>query len=343
MEVIMTQSSDYPLERTAKELCQSYEDGLAISYFRDRDLPQRDLVLAILDEMLEVLFPGYTGRYRIDRRTLDTYASERLEHLHAALTEQLAPALCYRHHLEQLDSAASEALPPAHQRKDGSQECECAITQTTLHNEASVLATELLATLPAIRELLKLDCQAALDGDPATRSLDEIILAYPGFKAVSIYRIAHEFYIRHIPLVPRIMSEYAHTVTGIDINPGATIGKSFFIDHGTGVVIGETAILGDNVKLYQGVTLGALSFPKDGCGHLIKGTKRHPNLEDNVTVYAGATILGDVTIAHHSTIGGNVWLTSSVKEPYSRVLFTPSDLSIVVSRHPVAGADGLAK
>ena len=306
------------LRQTAEALCHSYEDGLAISYYRDRDLPQRDQVLGILDEMLEVLFPGYTGRYRIDRRTLDTYASERLEHLHTALTEQLAPALCYRRHLDELETAASESLPPSHRRKGSSQPCECA-------------------------SKLKLDCQAALDGDPATRSLDEIILAYPGFKAVTIYRLAHELYIRRIPLVPRIMTEYAHTVTGIDINPGATIGKSFFIDHGTGVVIGETAILGDNVKLYQGVTLGALSFPKDGCGHLIKGAKRHPNLEDNVTVYAGATILGDVTIAHHSTIGGNVWLTTSITEPYSRVLFTPVDLSITISKHPVAGADGIRK
>ena len=323
------------LPQTADALCRSYEDGLAISYFRDRDLPQRDHVLGILDELLEVLFPGYTGRYRIDRRTLDTYASERLEHLHAALTEQFAPALCYRQHLEQLGDTPYDA--PARRT------CDCANRQESLHAEADALAAEVLATLPSIRELLKLDCQAALDGDPATRSLDEIILAYPGFKAVAIYRLAHELYIRHIPLVPRIMSEYAHTVTGIDINPGATIGKSFFIDHGTGVVIGETAVLGDNVKLYQGVTLGALSFPKDGCGHLIKGAKRHPNLENNVTVYAGATILGDVTIAHHSTIGGNVWLTTSVTEPYSRVLFTPADLSITISKHPVAGADALKK
>ena len=330
-------------KQTSEALCRSYEDGLAISYFRDRDLPQRDQVLGILDEMLEVLFPGYTGRYRIDRRTLDTYAAERLEHLHAALTEQLAPALCYRRHLETLDTAENEALPPSHRRKDGSAPCGRTVNLEQLRQEAAEVSAELLGTLPAIREMLKLDCQAALDGDPATRSLDEIILAYPGFKAVSIYRLAHELYVRRIPLVPRIMSEYAHTVTGIDINPGATIGKSFFIDHGTGVVIGETAILGDNVKLYQGVTLCALSFPKDGCGHLIKGTKRHPNLEDNVTVYAGATILGNVTIAHHSTIGGNVWLTSSVTEPYSRVLFTPSDLSIVVSKHPVAGADGIRK
>ena len=333
----MSSSSAKILQQTSEALCHSYEDGLAISYYRDRDLPQRDQVLGILDEMLEVLFPGYTGRYRIDRRTLDTYASERLEHLHATLTEQLAPALCYRRHLESLDTA------PSHRRKGNSQSCNCASSHEMLLQEAGQVASELLATLPAIRDMLKLDCQAALDGDPATRSLDEIILAYPGFKAVTIYRLAHELYIRNIPLVPRIMTEYAHTVTGIDINPGATIGKSFFIDHGTGVVIGETAVLGDNVKLYQGVTLGALSFPKDGCGHLIKGAKRHPNLEDNVTVYAGATILGDVTIAHHCTIGGNVWLTSSVTEPYSRVLFTPSDLSFVVSKHPVAGADGLRK
>ena len=290
--------------------------------------------------MLELLFPGYTGRYRIDRRTLDTYTTELLEPLHESLTEQLAPALCYRRHLERLESAPGVAQQVVRRQESS---CGCKADHEDLRAQAASLSVEILGTLPTIRELLKLDCQAALDGDPATRSLDEIILAYPGFKAVAIYRIAHELYVRNIPLIPRIMSEYAHTATGIDINPGATIGKSFFIDHGTGVVIGETAILGNNVKLYQGVTLGALSFPKDGCGHLIKGTKRHPNLEDNVTVYAGATILGDVTIAHHSTIGGNVWLTTSVKEPYSRVLFTPADLSIVVSKHPVAGSADIRK
>ena len=153
---------------------------------------------------------------------------------------------------------------------------------------------------------------SALDGDPAARSLDEIILSYPGVKAITIQRLAHILYVEKVPLIPRIMTEYAHRITAIDIHPGATIGEGVFIDHGTGVVIGETATIGSNVKIYQGVTLGAHSFPKDACGKIIKGAKRHPNIEDGVTIYAGATILGNITIGANSVVGGNVWLTESV-------------------------------
>lgn len=293
------------LAGVADGLSESYRDDLAVSYRDDRNLPRRENVIRVLEDLLEVIFPGYSGRYDFYRSSLACAVAGRLPCIYQDLAGQLDLALGY---LARVTGKPQEA------------------------DAAADAARCLMEKLPAIREMLKLDCQAALDGDPATKSLDEIILAYPGFKAISIHRIAHELYVAGVPLIPRIMSEYSHSITGIDINPGATIGKSFFIDHGTGVVIGETCILGDNVKLYQGVTLGALSFPKDGCGRLIKGTKRHPNLEDNVTVYAGATILGDVTIAHHSVIGGNVWLTDDVKEPYSRVLFSPSELSIQV-RH----------
>ena len=176
-------------------------------------------------------------------------------------------------------------------------------------------ATEyLLNQVPQIREYLKSDVIAAFDGDPAAKSYEEIIISYPCIMAIATHRIAHELYLKDVPLIPRIMAECAHSATGIDIHPGAKIGKSFFIDHGTGVVIGETSIIGENVKIYQGTTLGALSFPKDERGRIIKGGKRHPTIEDNVTIYAEATILGDVVIGKNSVIGGNVWIKESVPE-----------------------------
>lgn len=180
-------------------------------------------------------------------------------------------------------------------------------------DRAHIICASFLSTLPEIAEVLNTDIEAAYNGDPAALSFEEILLSYPGFEAISIYRLAHEFYKLNIPLLPRIMTEQAHSLTGIDIHPGATIGKYFFIDHGTGVVIGETCIIGSNVKIYQGVTLGAKSFELDDKGNPVKGIKRHPNIEDNVVIYSGATILGgNTTIGHNSIIGGNVWLTESV-------------------------------
>jgi serine O-acetyltransferase len=184
---------------------------------------------------------------------------------------------------------------------------------------AEQLTIRIMEGLPDIRKMLSTDIRAAYEGDPAAKSLEEIMLSYPSLEAVSIYRIAHMIYTCDVPVIPRIMTEYAHRNTGIDIHPGATIGESFFIDHGTGVVIGETCTIGKNVKLYQGVTLGAKSFPLDENGNPIKGIKRHPDIEDNVVIYAGATILGgDTHIGHDSVIGGNVWLTQSVP-PHSTV------------------------
>ena len=190
--------------------------------------------------------------------------------------------------------------------------------------DASEIGAAFLARLPEVKRLVGRDVQAAYEGDPAATSPMEVVMAYPGLYAVTIHRLAHELYVLKVPIIPRIMSELAHSKTGIDIHPGAQIGERFFIDHGTGVVIGETCVIGKNVKLYQGVTLGALSFDKDPTtGALVKGIKRHPNVEDNVVIYAGATILGgNTTIGHDSEIGGSVWLIASVP-PHSRVYNKP--------------------
>ena len=202
--------------------------------------------------------------------------------------------------------------------------------------DAKKIVGDFIARLPEVKRLVDTDVEAAYEGDPAATSPMEVVMAYPGLYAVTIHRMAHELYRLKVPIIPRIMSEIAHSKTGIDIHPGATIGERFFIDHGTGVVIGETTVIGRNVKLYQGVTLGALSFDKDPVtGALVKGVKRHPNVEDNVVIYAGATILGgNTTIGHDSEIGGNVWLKDSVP-PNSRVYNQPPAPTI---RHIAAGA-----
>ena len=189
--------------------------------------------------------------------------------------------------------------------------------------DAKAIVDEFVAALPEVRRLVETDVDAAYDGDPAATSRMEVVMAYPGLYAVTVHRLAHVLYTLKVPILPRVMSELAHSKTGIDIHPGATIGERFFIDHGTGVVIGETTVIGRNVRLYQGVTLGGLSFAKDDNGALVKGLKRHPNIEDNVVIYANATILGgDTTIGHDSEIGGSVWLIESVP-PNSRVYNKP--------------------
>jgi len=290
------------LQNISHQLCESYRVGPGVSLEGRYGLPQRENVVALLLQVLELLFPGYSGRKIFTEAGRFFQTGELLHEVYAGFVEQITRAITCRPHTKKRDPDCFE-------------KARCCAEKFT---------AELLNKLAGIRELLKLDIQAALDGDPATKSADEIILAYPGFKAICIYRIAHELYQAPVPLIPRIMSEYAHTQTGIDINPGAKIGTSFFIDHGTGVVVGETAVIGDGVKLYQGVTLGALSFPKDFCGKLIKNIKRHPNIEDDVTIYAGATILGNVTIGKNSVIGGNVWLTKDIVAN-SKVTFAPAD------------------
>ena len=197
------------------------------------------------------------------------------------------------------------------------------ITLLMSADDAKRIAADFVAALPEVRRLVETDVVAAYEGDPAATSRMEVVMAYPGLYAVTVHRLAHELYRAGVPIIPRVMSELAHSKTGIDIHPGATIGERFFIDHGTGVVIGETTVIGRNVRLYQGVTLGGLSFDKDEKGVLVKGLKRHPNIEDNVVIYANATILGGGTvIGHDSEIGGNVWLKDSVP-PNSRVYNRP--------------------
>lgn len=209
---------------------------------------------------------------------------------------------------------------------------DLAYTYEGKSKEESKKATEkalehICKQLPRIRTLLKKDANAGFQGDPAARNLHEVILCYPAIKALSIHRVSHELFMIKVPLVPRMLNEMIHRETGIDIHPGASIGESFFIDHGTGVVIGETTIIGDNVKIYQGVTLGALSFPKDGCGLLIRGTKRHPTIGNNVTIYANATILGDITIGDYSTIGSSCWIKNDIPQN-SRVLISEPEIII---------------
>ena len=292
-------------QEITRKLTDCYHANAGISYCDHTRIPERKIIINVLHDLTDILFPGYSGTHNITEQGEFFAIGNLLNSVQNALSTQIARALAYR---------------------NPSENC-----MENCIKQAEEITANLLAKLPEIRTILLDDAQAALEGDPATRSLDEIILAYPGFNCICVNRIAHELYRANVPLIPRVMSEYAHTVTGIDIHPGASIGRHFFIDHGTGVVIGETAVIGNNVKLYQGVTLGALSFPKDAKGNLIKGNKRHPNIEDNVTIYAESTILGNVTIGHDSIIGGNVWLTKSIP-PYSKVTIEPAKASIEQKR-----------
>ena len=297
------------LSRSITEaICATYEDEQGINQIDGSNMPQSEEIIAILEGILEVLFPGYTGRHTFSTAGIEFAIGDHVNQIFPRLTAQVERALAYRCRIECCEG------------------CNCV-------RQAEEAVIGLLQNLSGIRNVLKTDVRAAMDGDPAAKSMDEVVISYPGMKAITVNRIAHELYERGVPLVPRVMSEYAHAATGIDIHPGARIGRSFFIDHGTGVVIGETAVIGDSVKLYQGVTLGALSFPKDERGRLIKGMKRHPNIEDNVTIYAGATLLGNITVGHDSVIGGNVWLTESVP-PHTKITIPPPDLSI----HPRGAA-----
>lgn len=258
-------------------------------------LSGRRSIYEVLDNLVAILFPGCHGLNNLPPdEHLETIAS-RLKSVDKTLTGQIEQAFRYQCAFEKCK--------------------ECADCGT----KAKAAVDTLLASLVQIKETLQQDIVAAYEGDPAARSYMEVVMSYPGVQAMIVHRIAHVLYQSQVPLIPRIMAEHAHSQTGIDIHPGATIGPGFFIDHGTGVVIGETSTIGKRVKLYQGVTLGALSFPKDKDGNPIKGIKRHPHVEDDVTIYAGATILGgDTTIGEGSEIGGNVWLTHSVP-PHSKV------------------------
>ncbi|MFT3663759.1 serine O-acetyltransferase EpsC [Piscinibacter sp.] len=257
-----------------------------------RELPSREALAAIVDGLRGALFPMRLGPPDLRQESEDYYVGHTLDAVLGALLAQVGLEL--RHAARQ---------QPGHGDADA---------------RALALVREFGGALPRIRELLDSDVLAAFHGDPAARSVDEVLLCYPGVHAMIHHRIAHELHVLGVPLLARLVAELAHGATGIDIHPGANIGAGFFIDHGTGVVIGETAQIGRNVRLYQAVTLGAKRFATDADGHLAKGGARHPVVEDDVVIYAGATILGRVTIGHGSTIGGNVWLTRSVP-PGSRI------------------------
>ncbi len=264
---------------------------------RSIQIPSKEIIIEIMEELRKILFLGYFRNTEKNIKDMRFYIEFSIGNIFKKLQEQIKNALCFVCDFEEKD---------------------CPICNQKSFN----ITKEFLEKLPAIQQLLEKDAISAYENDPAAKSLDEVILCYPGLFAITNYRIAHELYIRDVPVIPRIITEHAHSITGIDIHPGATIGESFFIDHGTGVVIGETCIIGNRVRIYQGVTLGAKSFPLDKEGKPIKGLPRHPIIEDDVIIYAGATILGRVRIGRGSIIGGNVWLTKSIP-PFSRV--TQSD------------------
>jgi serine O-acetyltransferase len=263
-------------------------------------IPSKNAMIEILSQLQQIFFPGYFVSSRIDPVNLHYYLGQEISSLFDALSHQIT--LCIRH------ECTRNNLSCTHCEERGNEE-----------------AAKFIKQLPEIRVMLGKDVRAAFDGDPAAKSYDEIVFCYPGLLATTVYRVAHQLLVQGIPLMPRVMCEHVHGLTGIDIHPGARIGESFFIDHGVGVVIGETAEIGDRVRIYQGVTLGALSLPKEEVERL-RGKKRHPTIEDDVVIYAGATILGGETvIGAGSIIGGNVWLTESVA-PQTRVLIKKPDL-----------------
>jgi serine O-acetyltransferase len=292
------------IDRAAKALVESYSTGdIKIHHLDRQPLPSHAEIIRVLVTIHELLFPGYIGAQGLTGPSLSDHVRQRMAWLYEVLTEQIKRAVSHANRI-------GEA---------------CEVTD----REAGDCAAAFLNEFPALRELLAADVQAAYEGDPAATGLDEIIFSYPGIYAVMVYRLAHQLHTMRVPLMPRIMTEHAHHRTGIDIHPGTRIGSPFFIDHGTGVVIGGTAIIGNNVKIYQGVTLGAFSFDKDASGQLVRDTKRHPTIEDDVVIYAGATILGGETIiGRGSVIGGNVWLTHSVP-PGTRVLQDSPNLRII--------------
>ena len=273
------------LEKSIESLLQNYDDHGMVNHSGIENLPGRESIKRIVIELEELLFPGYQQNLQTDNGSLRTAAAGKVKKLADKLYKEVEKSLSF--------SARLGALNCGHGG------CRAV---------AAMVVDEFFEELPKIRLLLSKDLAAAVRGDPAAMSADEVILSYPGFMAISIHRIAHFFWMRQVPLIPRMMSEHIHRRTGIDIHPGAQIGESFFIDHGTGIVIGGTTVIGKNVKLYQGVTLGALSVKKEEAS-----LKRHPTIEDDVTIYANATILGGETvIGRGSIIGGSVWIISSV-------------------------------
>ena len=291
--------SKQQLPAIADRIIESCSDSGCFTHIDNEPIPSEGYVIEVIDKLREILFPGYFTRERIDPINLKYYMGQSIAVLFDMLSEQIAHSI--RHDCLRYDLPCTE--------------CE---------EQGQNITLAFLETIPSLRKKLATDVEATYIGDPAAKSHDEIIFSYPGIFAITIYRVAHKLFDFKVPLLPRIMTEYAHSLTGIDIHPRANIGKSFCIDHGTGIVIGETTEIGENVRIYQGVTLGALSLPKDA-GEQLRGKKRHPTIEDDVIIYSGATILGGNTvIGARSVIGGNVWITKSVPPDTKVILETPN-------------------
>ncbi len=305
-------ASDFRLKEQLPDLTnrivQTYSGIRKINHLGHCPLPNDNVIVSAIEDLREILYPGYGRREGLHLGNITYYVGELIDGLHDKLTVQIGRAL-------QHEARVQLEIDPCEQRFD-------------YEAKGQAIAIEFLGCLPRLREVLAKDVQAAYEGDPACQSLDEVIFCYPGLLAVTVYRLAHELHRLNVPFIPRMMTEWAHKETGIDIHPGAKIGNHFFIDHGTGVVIGETCEIGERVKLYQGVTLGALSFDTDANGNLVRGVKRHPTIEDRVVIYANATVLGGKTvIGHDAVIGSSVWLTRSVA-PFTTVVLEKPNLTI---------------
>ncbi len=298
------------------EILDSYHAIGGINHIDGPKLPSRVAMHEIVEDLEAIIFPGYHEEEPSRVEHLKFTVAERVSRVARSLTEEVQKCLCFQLGLESEDSCAQK------KRDRAVEGCR---------DKAESITSDFISMIPELRRRIRLDVEAAFTGDPAAKSKEEVILAYPGIEAVLVHRLAHELSNQQVPLLPRMMSEYVHGRTGIDIHPGATIGDYFFIDHATGVVIGETTVIGNRVKIYQGVTIGALSVKKEEAN-----TKRHPTLEDDVTIYAGATILGGETvIGRGSVIGGNVWITSSVP-PESRVFYKADEFVVTRTREPRA-------
>lgn len=298
---MMTQAVDELSESASyKGLYHQHTDGTP--------LPSATILRDVVDLTRAILFPGYFGENTVSRRTMPYHIGVNVERLFDLLSKQVLAGLCFRGDEEaEVLQVKEDALPEERITLEGKRE------------EATAIAARFISELPRLRRVLATDVEAAYQGDPAAHSIGEVISCYPAIRAISNYRMAHTLLRLGVPLIPRIITEMAHSETGIDIHPGAEIGEYFTIDHGTGVVIGETCIIGKHVKLYQGVTLGARSFPLDENGQPIKGVPRHPILEDEVIIYSNATILGRITVGRGATVGGNIWVTEDV-EPGARLV-----------------------
>lgn len=273
--------------RVVTELLSSWSTKECYEHISPVSIPSQEKIIEIVEQARRILFPGYFSHTKLHASNLEYYIGKETIDLYDKVAEQIVMAI--RHDCRRNGRLCTNCEAQSHK-----------------------MALAFIESLPRVAAILATDIRAALRGDPATKSPDEVIFCYPGLLTTVVFRLAHELYLLEVPIIPRIMTEYAHSLTGIDIHPGATIGSSFFIDHGTGVVIGETTIIGDNVRLYQGVTLGALSLPRNA-GEEMRNKKRHPTIEDNVIIYANTTILGGETIiGEGSIIGGNIWLTESV-------------------------------